>query len=119
MDTQNVENWDELRDLVTEKGGVLTVSMATLRDIHGAGKLGIWVREHIQEKLKGVGLGHYPPELPQYQENSVRLYRLGTPLADLIKAVLEPGETNDARLLKMTDSDASEVLKKIRELVCE
>ena len=114
-------NWDTLRDEVTESGDVLTVDMLRLREVHQVSKLGSTVRKNISDKLHGAGLGHYPQSLPQYQEQEVRLYRLGTPIADLVAAVIAPGSDNDEKLKAATGNgaNADEILDRIRELVEE
>lgn len=112
--------YDDLRDQVTDSGGLLVTTMEVLRDVHGAGKLGVHVRKAIDGKLAAHGLGHLPGgELPTYQHEEVRLFRLGTPIADTISAVLYPSEGGDQVLRQSAGSQAQDVLKQIRELVCE
>lgn len=98
---------------------VMTVDMGTLRDIHGAGKLGVHVVKNISEELELHGLGHYPEELPQDQWQNARIFRAGTPVAKVIRAVMSPDEKGDKILRDLGGGEASDVLKKIRELVCE
>lgn len=43
--------WDELKEQVEQAGGVVTLTMATLRDAEGAGKLGVHVRGNISRRL--------------------------------------------------------------------
>ena len=113
-------NYDALRDQVTDNGGLLVTTMEMLRDTHGAGKLGVHVRKAIHDSLAAHGLGHLPGgDLPTYQHEEVRLYRLGTPIADTINAVLHPSEGGDQVLRQSAGSHAQDVLKQIRELVCE
>jgi hypothetical protein len=113
-----LEDYDQLRQLVIDNGGVLTVEMKILRDIHGAGKLGVNVRANITKELKGRGLGHYPTDLPQYYWDPARLYLMGSPAGDLIEAVLMPSPDRDDLIRDTVNSDANEVLAKVRELVC-
>jgi len=63
--------------------------MDTLKKIEGAGRLGVHVRNAISRSLESYGLGHLPQELPSTQEDPVRLYLLGSPVADVIKAVFD------------------------------
>jgi hypothetical protein len=114
----NFSNYKELGDLVEGNAGVLTIKMEQLRDIHGAGKLGVHVRAGISDNLRQQGLGHFPPELPNYQWDEVRVYKQGTPVGRLIEAVLAVSEDNDEVIREMAGSDASATLVKIRELVC-
>ena len=81
---------EEIRDKVLAEGDVYTFRMDTVRDAYGAGRLGIHVRAGISKHFQGLGLGHFPRDLPDSQEAHVRLYKLGSPVADLIEAVLSP-----------------------------
>jgi hypothetical protein len=115
---QRIENMEKLRDLVELNGNVYTINMERLRDAYGAGRLGVHVRDGIRNALARLGLGHYPMELPEYQEKSVRLYRKGTPVGDLIEAVLEVDPKYDDRLRHATEGNEINILRAIRELVC-
>ena len=108
-----------LRTATEQADGLYLTTMETLRDAHGAGKLGVHVRKAIHDELLANGLGHLPSELPAYQEYEVRLYRLGTSIANAINAVLYPSEAGDQVLRQTAGSSAQTVLKQIRELVCE
>ena len=110
--------FDELRQNVEQNGNVVTVTMGALRDAHGAGKLGVHVRAAISKELAGRGLGHYPDPLPEYQEQVARIYKLGSPVADIIDAVLEPTPSHDEELRQAVSGDAQEKINRIRELVC-
>ena len=111
--------YDELRDEVRNQGGVLTVDMGTLRDAHGAGKLGVNVRLNITKELRGQGLNHIGEYLPTYQDELVRLYLMGSPAGDLIESVLNISKSADQAIRDAVQSDAADVLEKVRELVCE
>lgn len=111
--------YDELRNKVSEQGGVLTVTMGTLRDAHGAGKLGSTVRENITKELRSRGLNHAYEELPSYQSDKVRLWLMGTPAGDLIEAVYNESAGTDKMIRDAVQSDAADVLEKVRELVCD
>jgi hypothetical protein len=111
-------SFDDLRKKVEENGNVVTVSMGTLRDAHGAGKLGVHVRAAISKELAGRGLGHYPDPLPEYQEQVARIFKLGSPIADLLDAALQPNDDHDEELRQAVSGDAQEKINRIRELVC-
>lgn len=113
-----INDYDELRQLVIDNGGVLTLDMKVLRDIHGAGKLGVNVRANISKELRGRGLGHYPAELPQYYWDPARVYLMGSPAGDLIEAVLAPSPERDDLIRETVNGDSSDVLAKVREIVC-
>lgn len=117
-----MNNWDEIKNLVEENGGVVSFTMNELRDAAGKEKLGVNVRAEISKTLAGFGLGHIPKELPSYQHESVRLYKRGTYVGDFIETVLSPGEQNDRRIreqLNATDARNIEIIEAIRELVAE
>jgi hypothetical protein len=114
--------WDEIKAQVEEGGGVCTVAMETLRNANGAEKLGVHVREAIVSTLAGMGLGHVPRELPSYQHESVRLYKRGTPVGDLIDKVLAPGQQNDETIVAKLGGqvpDYAAIVQKIEELVAD
>ena len=109
---------EEIRDKVLAEGDVRSFRMDTVRDAYGAGRLGIHVRAGISKALQGLGLGHYPRELPDSQDAQIRLYRLGSNAADLIEAVLNPSASTDEKVRSATSGDADKILKSVRELVC-
>jgi hypothetical protein len=113
--------WAVIKEEVEKNGNVKTVTMAQLRDAHGAAKLGVNVRAEISRTLAGMGLGHVPQELPGYQDELVRIYKNGTPIGDLIGAVLTPGQQNDTILVASgtTGIDYAAIISKIRDLVAE
>ena len=56
-----------IKDQVEKNGNIHTFTMDVLRDAHGASKLGVNVRAEISQNLAGIGLGHIPVDLPNYQ----------------------------------------------------
>jgi hypothetical protein len=115
---QKVKNMEDLLDLVEAHGDVYTLTMERLRDAYGAGRLGVHVRDGISNALARLGLGHFPAPLPESQEMPVRLYRRGTPVGDLIEAVLAVDSKRDDQLRQATAGDEMNIIRKIRELVC-
>jgi hypothetical protein len=113
------QSLEEIRQEVEARQGVLSLQMEAVRVAYGAGRLGSQVRENISKALKGCGLGHFPEELPAYQEEWVRLYKLGSPTADLIDAVLQPSSAHDEELRVAVGGEAAAILKQVRELVCQ
>lgn len=111
--------YDDFSNLILENQGLYRTTMAVLRDAHGVGKLGVHVRTGITNELKNRGIGTLPPELPSYQHEEVRLYKLGSPIADVIDAVHYPSDTGDEALRRSMGSDAEEVLAQVRQLVCD
>ena len=113
------QTYDEISKAVTDSQNVLTVTIGELRDVNGSGRLGVYVVEAIRKNLAAKGIGHYPPELPLDQWRKVRLFRLGSPVADIISLVMDvDDESNDAKLRAFAANDAVATLDKIRELVC-
>lgn len=115
----NFSSYEELADLVDEHEGVITVEMRPIRDAHDVGRLGKHVRDNISKELLKRGLGHHPSELPPAQHEMVRVYRMGTPIAELIHAVTEASSDHDDHLRKVVNSDAQETLERVKELVCD
>lgn len=117
---EDFQNLEELRDLVTQDANnPSTIEMLSLREAYGAKRLGVHVRKNISKELAGLGLGHYPPSLPDDQTERVRVYKLGSPVANLIGAVLKPTESNDDVIRSSVQGEDTELIEQIRELVCE
>src|SRR5436190_14547219 len=109
----------ELRESVEENDGVLTVQAWEIRDAYGAERLGNVVRNNILKALASQGIGVVGDEIPDRAQVPVRLYKLGTPVADVIEAVFSGDRAGDDHLRKVVGGDAARVLNQIRELVCE
>lgn len=114
-----IETYDDLVQAVESNGDLQTTSMETLRDLHQAGRLGVHVVAGIQDKLASHGLGHFPEPLPNYQHETVRIYKQGSQVAKIVDAVLRPSETGDKVLREAANVDTAEKLQQIRELVCD
>ena len=111
--------FDELRKDVEANENVMTVRMDELRNEAGQRRLGRHVASDISNQLRRRGLHHTPTELPVDATREVRLYVLGTPVAEVIEAVLEPGEEGDQKLRALAGGESGEILQRIRALVCE
>ena len=96
-----MKTFEELRATIDQNGGVMTVSMADLRDIVKAGRLGIHVRGEIDRRLAEERIGHVPALLPSFQTASVRLYLTEAPVARIIEAVEDTSERSDHFLVKL------------------
>jgi hypothetical protein len=115
-----MKTYDDLKKEVEKNEGVLTVEMLTLREIHGAERLGINVRDNIHRELAGHGLAHFPRNLPDSQYAFARVYKQGTPAAEVILAVLEADPHKDPIIRKAAGGNGAEdTLRKIRELLEE
>lgn len=82
-----VTTWAELLRSVEDGHGLKRVTMATLRELEGAQRVGKHVLTAIDTKLSQLGLGYLPDELPNRQEAPIMLYRVGTPAASVIRAI--------------------------------
>ena len=115
-------SWDDIKNKVEAHDNILTTIMSDLKDAIGKEKLGTHVRNEISKTLAGMGLGHIPQVLPSYQHESVRLYKRGTAVGDLIEMVLTPSELNDRKLKEQLSKDGVKyitIIEQIRELVAE
>lgn len=86
-DETAVTTWAELLKSVEDGYGLKRVTMATLRELEGAQRVGKHVLTAIDTKLSQLGLGYLPEELPNRQEAPIMLYRVGTPAASVIRAI--------------------------------
>ena len=68
----------------------MTVKVGVVRDAFNYGRLGVHVRQEISKKLRGLGIAHLPQSVPDWQEHPIRLYRMGTPIAELLDAAHDP-----------------------------
>ncbi len=117
------QNFTELRASVEERGGILAVSMADVRDAGEAKRLRGNVRERLERALQNEGLGHLPPEpLPNDQNKDIRVYSRNSDLGEIVEAVLLPTDVGDERLRAAAGSEAGqavEQLEAIREILDE
>ncbi|MFJ2189008.1 hypothetical protein ACIOJE_13805 [Kitasatospora sp. NPDC087861] len=113
-----MESYEELRKAVVEDNGLHQAQMWQLKGIKGAGRLGVHVRDAISRELASHGMGHIPSQLPSYQEEPVRLYLLGSPIADIVQAVLQPSDRGDEALRALGNEESQEIIRQIRQLVC-
>src|ERR1044072_2955604 len=102
----SITDWHELLAAVESTDGVHRVSMETLRRLEGRQRVGKDFLSPIEGKLKTLGLGHLPKELPNRQQQSVLLYRVGTPASELVQAVQNG----------LTESPSSEAFDFLRRL---
>ncbi|WP_333769925.1 hypothetical protein [Streptomyces sp. IBSBF 2435] len=105
--------WTDLDKAVKSNGGVLRVAMWALRDIDGYGRLGVRVLTNIHAKLADIGVGHLPSDLPNNQNQSVVLYKVGSEAGAVVAAVRNGSSTGDAEsaLRRLNTSDAVQAEK--------
>lgn len=97
--------------------GIMTVTMLRLRNAFGKERLGSHVVAGIAAQLKSRRIAHSPNSLPSYQNEQVRLYKMGTPVADIIQAARRIGPKYDRLLREATGGNAAAILDQVRALV--
>jgi hypothetical protein len=116
-------NFKALADDVQGSGDVQAIDLGTLRSMLGYDRLGKMVLRTIANELESVGLGYFPlsvldeNEYPR-QNDTLRVFRRGSAMAEIVQAVLKPTMKGDERLRDASAGDTGEVLKQIRLLVC-
>lgn len=101
---EKLSTWPEVVDAVNACGGVAVVTMETLRDIDGYGRLGTTVRQNIHKKLNTIGLGTIRNELPDNGAATLLIYRLGTPASHMIELMKSIHEGNPKDALYLADA---------------
>ena len=111
--------FEDIAQEVDSGAGIALVPMWRLRDAAGFSKLGANVVKTIAGQLDKHSLGSLPPEtaLPISQNEEVRIYRQGSPVADLVQAVMYPSGKGDQLLRQLSMDDREEILDQIRMLV--
>jgi hypothetical protein len=115
----SMEYLPELSKKVTANDEILVVTMKELRDGFSYQRLGPNVTSRISSELSGVGLSHAPEALPEDQHSQVLIYRRGKSVEKIVHAVLNPTENGAKTLRDLTETDANDVLERIKALVCE
>lgn len=110
-------DFKDLWELIENDQGVHVTTMGQLRDRFEYGRLGVNVCGEISSTLASWGIGVFPATLPSRQDMSVRLYRKGTPIAELVGAVLAPTNEGDDLLRRVGADHTTGVIDQIRLLV--
>jgi hypothetical protein len=108
---------EDLKQRLDDNEGVVTISMAEVRDACGFERLRKHVVASISEKLELAGIGHVPRRLPMDQSKKVRLYLRTSRAGGLIDAALKPGTKNDDKLRELAAGAAQAKLESIREIL--
>lgn len=116
---EEFDNIDELEEVVKEDDGLVDVQMWQLRDGIGWDRLTTGALRAIHDELTQRGLGYFPQPLSPHRHDSVRIYKRGTAVGNLVEAVLTPTEAGDQLLRETASGDAAAMVEKIRRLVCE
>lgn len=113
----NTDDFRDLWELIENDQGIHVTTMRQLRDRFEYGRLGVNVCSEIASTLASWGIGVFPAELPARQNVPVRLYRKGTPIAELVEAVLAPTNEGDDLLRRVGVDNTTGVIDQIRLLV--
>jgi hypothetical protein len=116
---KKIETYDDVEEAVDQAGGVKSFYMHTLRDVHGAGKLGIHIVSGISSELDSRGLAHFPQNLPTEQWEMAKIYRKNGTVGKLMAAVLSVDEKSNSVIRQLCSSEADKIVQRIRELVCD
>jgi hypothetical protein len=123
MSAQRPTTFEELRELVDRRGGIHRISMGDLRDINGAGKLGIHVVTQIKRSLSRAGLSILLPagqaDMPRYQEEYVVIYLTQSKVGEVIEAVHEADFSAVKLLRDLASDNSAEKLQAIRDILDE
>jgi hypothetical protein len=108
--------FDALRDEVVANGDVLVIRMERLRNAVRKGRLGKWVVEEIDAKLRRRGLNHTTlSETDAWAE--VLLYAMGSDIERIVDAVQNPSAEAADTLRAATNDSSVGILRQIRALV--
>ena len=110
--------FDELDQLVAENGNLIDVTMAQLRDAARWDRLTGGAIKVVEDQLGQRGLGHFPA-LTENRHQTVRIFKNRTDLGKLVEAVLSPTDGGDKELREAANRDADQLVRRIRELVCD
>jgi hypothetical protein len=117
MTATMIDNFDQLADLV-EDDDLVVVQMQNLRAAAKWDRLTMGALDAITDELRQRALGVYPG-LTQNRHEEVRVYRIGTPIGNLVESVIKPSDQGDKRLREAATNSGQELIRKIRGLVCE
>jgi hypothetical protein len=115
--------FEGLREQVESRGGVQRISMGDLRDINGAGKLGVHVVSQIKRSLARAGLSILLPtgttDVPRYQDEYVVIYVTQSKAGEIIEAVQQADLSAIKLLRDLAGDDSAEKLQAIRDIIDE
>jgi hypothetical protein len=97
-------NLDDIAQLVDKYGGVQSLLMMDLRDAYGKKRLSSAIRSEISAALAERGIAHFPQELPNSQDDMVRLFNVTSQVGKLIQVVLTCGDSEDEQCRQLASS---------------
>jgi len=108
----------QLRREVDDSGGILATTMGRLREAAGYGRLGKYVVQEIDGKLRSHGLGHSDLSA-ENQWDSVYVYVMGGEVERVLDAARDPSKEGADKIRSVVGQgeNAAEVLRKIRTLL--
>ena len=112
-----IDSFDALATLVEDED-LVQVQMQVLRKAAKWDRLTLGALDAITDELRQRALG-VDPGLSQDRFEEVRVYKIGTPIGNLVESVITPSEQGDKRLREAAANSAQEIVRKIRGLVCE
>jgi hypothetical protein len=107
IDSEFIGKLEEIHEDIKQHGDVLTVPMKRLKTLHGAERLKSLVRQSIREHLSYRQIGFVGDELPVSENDAVRLYLKGTPVARIIEAVQLKGARGDQQLRELANTGSA------------
>lgn len=114
--------FEAVKEYVSANGGVATVLLWRLRDAAGIGRLTAKGNVAILKQLKSYGLltvPNVPDFIPTDQWATVRVYEAESAIGRIITAAATVGEDEDEYLRDAVDGRASDLLERVRLLICE
>lgn len=118
-------HYNEIADLAeaADDNGLAVVTLGNLREMLSYSRLGVRVLSSLSQALRSEGLGYYPLEVLDANEvprqtQELRVYKVGSPVAQLIESVLYPDEDGDEFIMNASEGAASAtVIDQIRTLI--
>jgi hypothetical protein len=115
----SIQNLQELKTLVVDNQGIVTIPMKELKDAAKQGEsLKSGVREKITNELRKIGLEHTEKELPNSQYAHVRIYQSGSNVAKILEAakLTDAQGDYDEILRRAASSDQTALLSEVKDL---
>ena len=109
-----VRKLQELDEAVQTNGGVLRVSMWSLRELAGYTRLKVRVVASIHEELANRRIDHLPADLPGDQYQMVALFKVGSEAGAVVAAIRKGVSTEQAESA-LRRPNTSDSLKAERE----
>jgi len=115
---RNSDTFAAVASDVARNGDLLTVQMDRLRMIDNPdGRLGVNVCKRISASLTAVGLSHYPNPLPNYSNQSCRLFPAGSKIDMVLTALEDPRQDRVLRDFNADGNSDAIAIEKIREII--